>query len=153
MDNAANVSEDGAANAVAEEQSEALDAAFDDLDNTGHKIGGYAYFTQNDPRIMQAQYRDRILLLQIDSQRPAILWGDVGVGKFFIHPDALARKDFSEVLYNWDCSEAPPFYRPVLCCAMERKARKIFVLHSLFMRRKAPSGVSFRTAAIVLLLF
>ena len=70
----------------------------------GHKIGGYAYFTQSDPRDEKAEYLDMILLLQIDSQDNAILWGDVGVGNFFIHPDDLKRKDFSKVLYNWDCT-------------------------------------------------
>jgi len=69
----------------------------------GHKIGGYAYFTQHDPRDTDA-YRDYILLLQIDSQLDDICWGDVGVGNFFIHPDDLKRKDFSRVLYNWDCT-------------------------------------------------
>lgn len=82
-------------------------AIMDELSETfpegGHKIGGYAFFTQHDPRDHEA-YKDYILLLQIDSQLPDICWGDVGVGNFFIHPDALAKKDFSNVLYNWDCS-------------------------------------------------
>lgn len=73
--------------------------------DNGHKMGGYAYFTQYDPRDEAvADYRDYILLLQIDSQLPHICWGDVGVGNFFIHPDDLKRKDFSKVLYNWDCT-------------------------------------------------
>lgn len=71
--------------------------------DNGHKIGGYAYFTQEDPR-HDGPYEDYILLLQIDSQYPHIVWGDLGVGNFFIHPDNLARKDFSKVLYNWDCT-------------------------------------------------
>ena len=70
--------------------------------DAGHKVGGYAYFTQYDPR--EEGYKDYVLLLQIDSQLPAICWGDVGVGNFFIHPDDLKRKDFSRVLYNWDCT-------------------------------------------------
>ena len=32
-----------------------------------------------------------------------MLWGDVGVCNFFIHPQDLAKRDFSKVLYNWDC--------------------------------------------------
>lgn len=32
-----------------------------------------------------------------------IMWGDCGVANFFIHPDDLKNKDFSKVLYNWDC--------------------------------------------------
>lgn len=70
----------------------------------GHKIGGYAFFTQTDPREDDPAYDDYILLLQVDSQLEDICWGDVGVGNFFIHRDDLERKDFSRVLYNWDCT-------------------------------------------------
>lgn len=66
----------------------------------GHKIAGYANFTQNDPR--QGKFEDYILLLQIDSQQ-GISWGDAGIGNFFIHPEDLANLDFTKVLYNWDC--------------------------------------------------
>jgi uncharacterized protein YwqG len=31
------------------------------------------------------------------------MWGDMGVGNFFIHPDDLAKKDFSKIFYTWDC--------------------------------------------------
>jgi uncharacterized protein YwqG len=78
-----------------------LSQAFPD---NGHKIGGYAYFTQTDPREDVPGTSDWILLLQIDSQGSDICWGDYGVGNFFIHPDALRQKDFSKVLYNWDCT-------------------------------------------------
>lgn len=78
-----------------------LSEAFPD---NGHKIGGYAYFTQTDPREDHAGTSDWLLLLQIDSQGNDICWGDYGVGNFFIHPDDLRRKDFSKVLYNWDCT-------------------------------------------------
>ena len=70
----------------------------------GHKIGGYAYFTQGDPREEKEAYSNWVLLLQIDSQDHDLVWGDMGVGNFFIHPDDLKRKDFSKVLYNWDCT-------------------------------------------------
>lgn len=66
----------------------------------GHKVGGYAYFTQNEPR--DATTKNYKLLFQLDSG-DEIMWGDVGVGNFFIHPEALAKKDFSRVMYNWDC--------------------------------------------------
>ncbi len=73
--------------------------------NTGHRVGGYAYFTQEDPRKYYTEFRDYILLLQIDStEETGIMWGDMGVANFFIHPDQLAKKDFSSVVYNWDCS-------------------------------------------------
>lgn len=66
-----------------------------------HKIGGYAYFTQWDPR-QDSKYKDYLLLLQIDSDNE-IMWDDSDVGNFFIHPEDLKKKDFSKVLYNWDC--------------------------------------------------
>ena len=31
------------------------------------------------------------------------MWGDAGIGAFFCSPEALAARDFSDVLYNWDC--------------------------------------------------
>ena len=72
----------------------------------GHKIGGYPAFTQWDPR---AEDDPRtVLLLQIDSEyrrgNTKIMWGDAGIGGFFCTPEALAARDFSDVLYNWDCS-------------------------------------------------
>ncbi len=71
----------------------------------GHRIGGYPYFTQTDPRFDEKykakQYR---LLFQMDSDTKAnILWGDTGVGNFFIQPADLQRLNFSRVLYTWDC--------------------------------------------------
>ena len=32
-----------------------------------------------------------------------IMWGDVGVANFFIRLEDLKNRDFSNVLYNWDC--------------------------------------------------
>ena len=69
-----------------------------------HKMLGYSFFTQEDPRNNE-KYKDYdTLLLQIDSEGKYVLWGDVGVGNFFISKKALEEKDFSNVLYNWDCS-------------------------------------------------
>lgn len=67
----------------------------------GHKIGGYAYFTQDDPR---RQEDPMLLLLQLDSdERMDLMWGDMGVGHFFIREKDLKALDFSRVLYDWDC--------------------------------------------------
>lgn len=63
---------------------------------------GYPYFTQWDPR--DEEDGRRILLLQLDSCDRCVEWGDAGVANFFISPEALERRDFSDVLYNWDCS-------------------------------------------------
>lgn len=71
--------------------------------SAGHKMGGYAYFTQSDPRDYDYKEYD-ILLLQIDTDCEAdIMWGDSGVANFFIRPEDLKNLDFSKVLYNWDC--------------------------------------------------
>lgn len=70
----------------------------------GHKIGGYAFFFQQDPRLQAPKAEDWILLLQIDSDSTAgIMWGDVGVGSFFIPRFNLINRDFSQILYTWDC--------------------------------------------------
>lgn len=74
---------------------------------TGHKVGGYPYFTQSDPRDeKQLEYYD-FLLFQLDTDsvngEDAVMWGDSGVGNFFINSEKLKKQDFSDVLYNWDC--------------------------------------------------
>ncbi|MEI4803865.1 YwqG family protein [Bacillus sp. FJAT-51639] len=74
----------------------------DHMSNIGHRIGGYPFFTQYDPRDEGSKYDT--LLLQIDTDDDlGIMWGDSGVANFFINKDDLARLDFSDVLYNWDC--------------------------------------------------
>ncbi len=68
-----------------------------------HKIGGYASFAQTDPREYK-KYKgaDYQLLLQITSEGE-IIWGDAGIANFFITKEDLKKRDFSKVLYNWDC--------------------------------------------------
>ncbi len=72
----------------------------------GHKLGGYAFFTQQDPRYRFADTMgaDWELLFQLDSD-PKIrcMWGDMGVGNFFIKNEDLTKRDFSKVMYHWDC--------------------------------------------------
>jgi len=84
-------------------EDELQEFLYDNHTTNGHKLGGYAYFTQSDPRMDSEKFEDYILLFQLDSD-DKIMWGDVGVANFFIHPDDLAKKDFSKVMYNWDCS-------------------------------------------------
>jgi uncharacterized protein YwqG len=70
----------------------------------GHRIGGYAYFTQEDPRPSLAGGEEYRLLLQIDSDPNIdLIWGDTGVGHFFISQTDLGNLNFSRVLYYWDC--------------------------------------------------
>jgi uncharacterized protein YwqG len=68
-------------------------------------VGGYAWFVQDDPRQIRPN-EDWLLLLEIRSASASegaeILWGDAGIGCFFIKRDDLLRRDFSKVLYYWD---------------------------------------------------
>jgi len=71
-----------------------------------HQIGGYPFFTQSDPREENSKYD--FLLFQLDSDYDSgaddrVMWGDAGVGNFFINSEKLKHLDFSDVLYNWDC--------------------------------------------------
>lgn len=66
------------------------------------QTGGYPTFTQADPRENMEEERPLILLFQLDSAED-IMWGDSGVGNFFICEEDLLNRDFSNVLYNWDC--------------------------------------------------
>jgi uncharacterized protein YwqG len=85
-----------------ENQEELEDELFEKFSSAGHKIGGYPFFSQSDPREYFKKFKDYILLFQMDGDEK-IMWGDAGVGNFFIHPHDLAKKDFSKVMYNWDC--------------------------------------------------
>lgn len=76
----------------------------------GHKLGGLPYFTQSDPREGDEELMKKYdtLLFQLDtdstdSTNDAIMWGDSGIGNFFINSEKLKALDFSDVLYNWDC--------------------------------------------------
>ena len=72
------------------------------LDWSGHRLGGYCNSVQEDMR--GDKYRDYALLLQIDSDREnGVMWGDLGVCRFFIRPHDLRRRDFSKVFYEWQC--------------------------------------------------
>lgn len=94
------------------EQYAACAELFDDYEehfkSKGHQIGGYPFFTQHDPRCTNQDLRGYELLLQLDSEffesnNIGICWGDMGVGGFFIRPEDLEKRDFSRVMYNWDC--------------------------------------------------
>ncbi|MCC6727163.1 MAG: DUF1963 domain-containing protein [Saprospiraceae bacterium] len=80
-------------------QQEEMDSFFSSI---GHKIGGYAYFTQSDPRDYDNAKRNDVLLLQIDTDEE-IMFGDSGVAHIFINADDLKRKDFSKAYFYWDC--------------------------------------------------
>lgn len=78
------------------------------IDNGGSKLGGFAFFTQDDIRTYpsDAQGQGQRLLFQIDSNNDTtddICWGDGGVANWFIRVEDLKNKDFSQVFFNWDC--------------------------------------------------
>lgn len=83
-------------------EKEIENAAYPVFSGEGHKLGGYAYFTQSDPRAEIKAIRNYALLFQMDSDQE-IMWGDSGVANFFIGLDDLAKKDFTKVFYTWDC--------------------------------------------------
>lgn len=89
-----------------DESEEFCDEYSEVISANGHRLGGYPFFTQTDPREYNEAIQDYVLLLQIDTDDTDgidIMWGDSGVGNFFIHPDDLKNRDFSKVVYNWDC--------------------------------------------------
>lgn len=100
---------------VAEEESgynsfseEGSDALFEELEPSGHWMLGYPYFTQFDPRgEYEGKEKYSVQLFQMDSDYgdddDYILWGDAGVANFFISEEDLAKEDFRDVLYSWDC--------------------------------------------------
>jgi uncharacterized protein YwqG len=75
------------------------------VSSAGHRMGGYAHFAHSDPRLPPHLAGFTTLLLQLDSDDSAgISWGDGGTCGFFIEPERLAARDFSRVLYCWDCA-------------------------------------------------
>ena len=85
-----------------------LDHLWEERGNNGSCIGGYPYFTQDDHRYDDSCKRFDTLLLQIDSfydreTEVEIMWGDMGVGSFFIPLENLRKLDFSDIMYTWDC--------------------------------------------------
>ena len=83
------------------------------VEGLNHAIGGYPNFTQYDPRGYNSEEGEQspydIMLLQVESERKKdndveIIWGDCGVGNFFISEENLKNRNFEDVLYNWDCS-------------------------------------------------
>ena len=77
----------------------------DQLYSCGHRLLGYPYFTQYDPRPENSPYDTLLFQIDSDGSREAdyVLWGDCGVANFFINLEDLKRRDFSKVFYTWDC--------------------------------------------------
>lgn len=87
---------------------ELTDYLYESLKGLTHAIGGYPNFTQWDPRDEQDKPSYTTMLLQIETEwkeenNIEIMWGDCGVGNFFISEENLKNLYFEDVLYNWDC--------------------------------------------------
>jgi uncharacterized protein YwqG len=84
---------------LTKEQQDQLDSY---CNNSGHRLGGYAYFTQGDPREYGTDRQADVQLLQIDIDEQ-IMFGDSGLGHFFISPAALVARQFDQAYFYWDC--------------------------------------------------
>lgn len=80
-------------------------------ENYYSQCDGFAFFTQEDPREYNEEYKKfDTMLFQLNSEFDEntrnwkVCIGDAGVINFFINREKLKNKDFSEILYNWDCS-------------------------------------------------
>ena len=80
-------------------------------ENYYSQCDGFAFFTQEDPREYNEEYKEfDTVLFQLNSEFDEntrnwkVCIGDAGVINFFINREKLKNKDFSEILYNWDCS-------------------------------------------------
>lgn len=70
---------------------------------SGHKLGGYPYCWTGDDVRGNGVYRDRgyELFLQLDTDDEVpVVWGRHQTLKLHMHPAALARGDFSDVLFD-----------------------------------------------------
>ena len=90
-----------------DEAESKMEELFDIDISSPNSIGGYPSFTQTDPRIRMPEFKDDQLLFQLSStdygNDVQVIWGDSGIGNFFIHPTDLVNQDFSKTWYNWDC--------------------------------------------------
>ncbi|AZB41957.1 DUF1963 domain-containing protein [Bacillus sp. FJAT-42376] len=90
---------------VTEEGTDIEELMWEALSGQGHKLGGYPFFTQYDPRDGDKTFKNHLItLIQIDTDDHIdLMWGDAGVANFFITKEDLLNKNFTNVLYNWDC--------------------------------------------------
>ena len=74
-------------------------------------VGGYPFFVQNDPRDEFEELSGHTVnLLTIESEWGEdaeegvyVMWGDAGAANWLITPEALAARDFSQVVFEWAC--------------------------------------------------
>ncbi|UOB20913.1 YwqG family protein [Macrococcus armenti] len=71
-----------------------------------HQLGGYPYFTQEDPREFEEELQvyDQ-LLLQIDTDEDEgaeIAWGDAGISNILMKSEDLKAMKFDNYIFTWD---------------------------------------------------
>lgn len=84
---------------LSEDDKKAFDGYFT---GEGHKVGGYACFTQGDPRDYADDQQNDVQILQIDVD-DEIMFGDSGIGHIFISPEHLKNREFDKSYFYWDC--------------------------------------------------
>ncbi len=91
--------------------SDAGDELFECAFNEENCLLGYPVFVQSDPRFDEERYAkyDTQLFQMVGSDEGdetefMSIWGDMGIAHFFINRNKLIEKDFTDILYYWDCS-------------------------------------------------
>jgi uncharacterized protein YwqG len=85
-----------------EQVGDLLDAGYDGMPRR-HHVGGHPVFTQHDFR-EPGRFSDYDrTLLRLTSDRN-LLWGDCGEAVFLVRRRDLLDRDFSSVVFYWDCT-------------------------------------------------
>ncbi|MBQ8246699.1 MAG: DUF1963 domain-containing protein [Lachnospiraceae bacterium] len=97
-----------------EEVYELFEGYCDDSYASGHKVGGYNSaaqlpdyypYRESDAFIDVKADESPVLLFQMDSEsKKNIMWGDLGVARFFIKRSDLKARKFENAYLVWDCS-------------------------------------------------
>jgi uncharacterized protein YwqG len=86
--------------AYRKDDDELNDLLHDHFGGDGHKLGGYAGFTQSDPR--EVGTPAGFNFLQIDS-KDGIMIGDAGILHVFLDPKTIRSACTMKGWYYWDC--------------------------------------------------
>lgn len=85
------------------DEDEVREIMYDELEGNRGSIGGYADFTQEDPRSYKKLDKDECLV-KIDSElSKEIMIGDSGIIFVLINKNDIKNCNFENALVNWDC--------------------------------------------------
>lgn len=81
------------------------DIIYDSMEVKPGLIGGYADFTQSDPRESELEEDYTECLIKIDSNlaEDKIFIGDAGIAWLLIREEDLKQKKFENAKFDWDC--------------------------------------------------